>query len=115
MLGGVTISRVASALPMLAVELHVNALEVPMTRPTRKGAKNWTSDQWEAVFDTHPPTGPHPSREQLEVLSGRLGRSVDAIGWMWEDANAEILGKPSTASERLRAYLRERGWLAPAT
>lgn len=84
-----------------------------MAMPTRKGAKNWTREERDALFDRHPPTGPRPSRGDYEEVAREIGRSVDAVGWTWEDANAVLRGRPSTASERLKDHLRERGWLGP--
>lgn len=55
---------------------------------------------------------PDPQGRQ-EEMAREIGRSVDAVGWTWEDANAVLRGRPSTASERLKDYLRERGWLSP--
>jgi hypothetical protein len=82
-----------------------------MTRPTRKGAKNWTTEEWDSLFVLFPPTGRRPSRDQIDAVASRIGRSWDAVDWAWSDAASEIADRPNTASERLKAYLRERGWL----
>jgi hypothetical protein len=77
--------------------------------PSRKGAKNRTHEEWATLFDRHPPSGPRPSKTDIEALARRLGHSPDAIGWTWQDASNVLAGRPSTASERLKAYMRERG------
>jgi hypothetical protein len=82
-----------------------------MPRPSRKGAPNWTDEEWDELFNAFPPTGAHPTKSDLEALAARLGRSADAIGWSWEDASAVLQGRESTSSLRQQDYLRRRGWL----
>ncbi len=84
-----------------------------MATPTRKGAKKWTKEERDALFDRHPPTGPRPSRDDYEAVARQIGRTVDAVGWQWVDADTAIRGRPSTASRRLKDYLTGRGWLGP--
>ncbi len=78
-----------------------------------QGAKDRTREERDALFDRHPPTGPRPSRGDYEAVARQIGRTIDAVGWTWEDANTAVRGLPSTASRRLKDYLREQGWLGP--
>ncbi len=82
-----------------------------MRYPSRKGAPNWSHEEWDLLFGEYPPTGAHPPREGIARIARQIGRSEDAVGWSWEDANNLIGGRKSTSSLRQQAYLRERGWL----
>jgi hypothetical protein len=82
-----------------------------VVRPTRKGAPNWSYEEWDRLFHAFPPTGSNPSREQLAQIAKEIGRTFDAVEWSWGDAKAVIEGRKNTSSLRQQAYLRERGWL----
>jgi hypothetical protein len=81
-----------------------------MNRPSRKGAPNWTVAEWDSLFVPYPPNGPRPTREQISAVAMSIGRSWDAVDWIWDDAARAIEGRQNEASERLKEYLRERGW-----
>jgi hypothetical protein len=82
-----------------------------MARPSRKGAKNWTKEEWDQLFEGYPPTGPIPSPARFDAVAKALGRSPAAVAWMWLDAAGVIGGRKHTASKREQDYLRQRGWL----
>jgi hypothetical protein len=71
----------------------------------------WTDAERDRLFDAHPPNGTRPSAGDYETIARELGRTVDAVGWMWDDADTAIRGLASTAPNVLREYLRKRGWL----
>ena len=50
-----------------------------MATPTRKGAKNWTKEERDALFDRHPPTGPRPSRHDYEEVARQIRRTIRGV------------------------------------
>jgi hypothetical protein len=72
-------------------------------------AAQWTEDEWDTLCRAFPPRGRRPGTDAVEAMAGRLGRTPDAIEWMWSDAESHLRGAASsTASQRLIDYLDER-------
>jgi hypothetical protein len=72
-------------------------------------ADRWTEEEWDILFHAHPPHGRRPGRQALEAMAQRLGRTPDAVAWMWDDAESHLRGAASsTASQRLIDYLNDR-------
>lgn len=72
--------------------------------------RRWTEEEWDELFRAHPPVAGHrPDRAAREALGRKLGRTPDAISWMWSDAERHRSRvEPNTASQRLKDYLDRR-------
>ena len=73
-------------------------------------ADRCTHEEWDVLFRAHPPRhGNRPTRAECEALCRQLGRTPDAIDWMWDDAERYLRGaKATTTSQRLKDYLADR-------
>jgi hypothetical protein len=73
--------------------------------------RGWTTDEYDVLFEHHPPTQPTaPTREECEALGRRLGRSRLAIYAQWSDARSHVLRHANASSRQLRRYIDARGW-----
>jgi hypothetical protein len=73
---------------------------------------SWARSDYDRLFRDHPPTAPAaPTRAEAEAIGNELGRTLGAIKAQWDDARSLVLGSKSAASEPLRDYLRDRGWV----
>jgi hypothetical protein len=72
-------------------------------------ADPWTEEEWDTLFRAFPPRGRRPGKEAVEAIADRLGRTPNAVEWMWSDAESHLRGAASsTASQRLIDYLNDR-------
>lgn len=69
----------------------------------------WSEEDLDTLFRAFPPRGRRPGKDALAAIATRLGRTPDAVEWMWQDAESHLRGAASsTASQRLIDYLSER-------
>ncbi len=73
----------------------------------------WTIADYDVLFENHPPTQPTaPTTAEGEALGLRIGCSGKAAVSQWNDGRSVVLGHRSDASQKLKDYVRSRGWLS---
>jgi hypothetical protein len=72
----------------------------------------WEIRDLDILFAEHPPTQRNaPTAAECDAIGMRIGRSRGAVLEQWRDARSLVLGSKSAASEQLRDYVRNRGWI----
>jgi hypothetical protein len=72
-------------------------------------AELWSEEEWDVLFRAYRPRGRRPGKDALVAMAPRLGRTPDAVVWIWNDAESHLRGAASSAaSQRLIDYLNGR-------